>query len=151
MAVDGGPRGRAVAAPTRAEVLGVNDKRAARRSSSASLQRRAAEALMDAGVTLADPARIDVRGDARRAGATCAIDVGCVFEGDGRARRRRARSARTACCATCAIGAGTRDRCRSAHIDGADDRRRAAASARTRGCGPGASSPTRCTSATSSR
>jgi bifunctional UDP-N-acetylglucosamine pyrophosphorylase/glucosamine-1-phosphate N-acetyltransferase len=41
--------------------------------------RRAAE-LMDAGVRLADPARIDVRGELR-CGQDVEIDVGCVFEG----------------------------------------------------------------------
>jgi len=44
------------------------------------LQRRIAETLMEGGVRLADPARIDVRGE-----LVCAedveIDVGCVFEG----------------------------------------------------------------------
>ncbi len=43
-------------------------------------QRDIARQLMDSGVTLADPARLDVRGE-----LTCAedvfIDVGCVFEG----------------------------------------------------------------------
>jgi len=43
-------------------------------------QRRTAQALMDAGVTLADPARIDVRGELV-AGADVSIDVGCIFEG----------------------------------------------------------------------
>jgi bifunctional UDP-N-acetylglucosamine pyrophosphorylase/glucosamine-1-phosphate N-acetyltransferase len=43
-------------------------------------QRRAAQALMDAGVTLADPARIDIRGEVV-AGSDVSIDVGCVFEG----------------------------------------------------------------------
>ena len=43
-------------------------------------QRNIAEALMEAGVTLADPARIDVRGELHCA-ADVFIDVGCVFEG----------------------------------------------------------------------
>jgi len=43
-------------------------------------QRRTAQALMEAGVRLADPARIDVRGRLE-AGADVFIDVGCVFEG----------------------------------------------------------------------
>jgi bifunctional UDP-N-acetylglucosamine pyrophosphorylase/glucosamine-1-phosphate N-acetyltransferase len=43
-------------------------------------QRNVAEALMTAGVTLADPARIDVRGELL-CGRDVAIDVNCVFEG----------------------------------------------------------------------
>ncbi len=62
------------------ETLGVNS-----RAQLAGLerihQRETALALMEAGVTLADPARIDVRG-ALTAGRDCAIDVNCVFEGE---------------------------------------------------------------------
>ena len=43
-------------------------------------QRSQADALLDAGVTLADPDRIDVRGTLA-CGADVTIDVGCVFEG----------------------------------------------------------------------
>ena len=43
-------------------------------------QRNVAEGLMTAGVTLADPARIDVRGELQ-CGRDVAIDVNCVFEG----------------------------------------------------------------------
>ena len=43
-------------------------------------QRAQADALLDAGVTLADPDRIDVRG-ALTCGSDVLIDVGCVFEG----------------------------------------------------------------------
>ena len=43
-------------------------------------QRNVAEGLMTAGVTLADPARIDVRGELL-CGRDVAIDVNCVFEG----------------------------------------------------------------------
>ena len=43
-------------------------------------QRNVAEALMEAGVTLADPARIDVRGELV-CGRDVSIDVNCVFEG----------------------------------------------------------------------
>jgi bifunctional UDP-N-acetylglucosamine pyrophosphorylase/glucosamine-1-phosphate N-acetyltransferase len=61
------------------EVLGVNS-----RDQLAFLervwQRNHAQRLMAAGVTLADPARIDVRG-ALDCGTDVAIDVGCVFEG----------------------------------------------------------------------
>jgi bifunctional UDP-N-acetylglucosamine pyrophosphorylase/glucosamine-1-phosphate N-acetyltransferase len=44
-------------------------------------QRTAAERLLDEGVTLADPARIDIRGNLR-CGRDVSIDVGCVFEGE---------------------------------------------------------------------
>lgn len=61
------------------EVAGVNSKREL-----ATLERRyqkqAAERLLDEGVTLADPARIDVRG-ALQCGRDVSIDVNCVFEG----------------------------------------------------------------------
>jgi bifunctional UDP-N-acetylglucosamine pyrophosphorylase / glucosamine-1-phosphate N-acetyltransferase len=43
-------------------------------------QRNVAHALLEAGVTLADPARIDVRGTLE-CGADVSIDVNCVFEG----------------------------------------------------------------------
>jgi bifunctional UDP-N-acetylglucosamine pyrophosphorylase/glucosamine-1-phosphate N-acetyltransferase len=43
-------------------------------------QRNIANALLEQGVTLADPARIDVRGELR-CGRDVTIDVGCVFEG----------------------------------------------------------------------
>jgi len=61
------------------EVLGVNSPlqlaELERR-----LQRRLAEAQMEAGVRLADPARFDVRGTLS-CGEDVEIDVGCVFEG----------------------------------------------------------------------
>jgi bifunctional UDP-N-acetylglucosamine pyrophosphorylase / glucosamine-1-phosphate N-acetyltransferase len=43
-------------------------------------QRRQADALMEAGVRLADPARIDIRGTLT-CGSDVEIDIGCVFEG----------------------------------------------------------------------
>jgi bifunctional UDP-N-acetylglucosamine pyrophosphorylase/glucosamine-1-phosphate N-acetyltransferase len=43
-------------------------------------QREVAERLLEQGVTLADPARLDVRGELR-CGADVAIDINCVFEG----------------------------------------------------------------------
>jgi len=62
------------------EVDGVNS-----RSQLARLERlhqeQMAEALMDAGVTLADPSRIDIRGNLQT-GRDVTIDVNCVFEGD---------------------------------------------------------------------
>jgi bifunctional UDP-N-acetylglucosamine pyrophosphorylase / glucosamine-1-phosphate N-acetyltransferase len=44
-------------------------------------QRNVADTLMESGVMLADPARIDVRGTLR-CGTDVSIDVNCVFEGD---------------------------------------------------------------------
>ena len=43
-------------------------------------QRRQADALLEAGVRLADPARFDLRGTLRT-GQDVEIDVGCIFEG----------------------------------------------------------------------
>jgi len=68
-----------VAAGSAWEVLGVNS-----RAQLAELerlhQRNVAGALLERGVTLADPARIDVRGTLE-CGRDVAIDVNCVFEG----------------------------------------------------------------------
>ncbi|MDH3450981.1 MAG: bifunctional UDP-N-acetylglucosamine diphosphorylase/glucosamine-1-phosphate N-acetyltransferase GlmU [Gammaproteobacteria bacterium] len=61
------------------EVLGVNS-RAQLAHMERIYQRRVAQALMDGGATLADPARLDVRGELRT-GVDVFIDVGCVFEG----------------------------------------------------------------------
>ena len=62
------------------ETLGVNSK-----TQLAELerqhQRNLAHALTEAGVTLADPARIDIRGTLA-CGRDVSIDVGCVFEGN---------------------------------------------------------------------
>jgi bifunctional UDP-N-acetylglucosamine pyrophosphorylase/glucosamine-1-phosphate N-acetyltransferase len=61
------------------EITGVNNKAQLAQLERA-YQRARAEALMEQGVTLIDPARIEVRGE-----LACApdvqIDVGCVFEG----------------------------------------------------------------------
>ena len=61
------------------ETLGVNTMRELAQLERL-YQRSQADALLDAGVTLADPDRIDIRG-ALACGADVAIDVGCVFEG----------------------------------------------------------------------
>jgi bifunctional UDP-N-acetylglucosamine pyrophosphorylase/glucosamine-1-phosphate N-acetyltransferase len=62
------------------ETLGVNSK-----SQLAELerihQRTVADTLLEAGVGLADPSRIDVRGRLV-AGRDCFVDVNCVFEGE---------------------------------------------------------------------
>ena len=64
------------------ETVGVND-RAQLAGLERQFQRNQADALMQAGVLLADPARIDVRGSLV-CGRDVSIDVGCVFEGDVR-------------------------------------------------------------------
>jgi len=60
--------------------LGVND-RAQLAAVERIVQRRRADALMIAGTTLADPDRIDIRGNLG-SGRDVSIDVGCVFEGE---------------------------------------------------------------------
>lgn len=61
------------------EVLGVNSP-AQLAQLERRVQQRQAQALMAAGVRLADPARIDIRGELQ-CGADVEIDVNCVFEG----------------------------------------------------------------------
>jgi bifunctional UDP-N-acetylglucosamine pyrophosphorylase/glucosamine-1-phosphate N-acetyltransferase len=61
------------------DVLGVNSP-AQLADLERRLQRRHADALMEAGVRLADPARFDLRGSLA-CGRDVEIDVGCVFEG----------------------------------------------------------------------
>jgi bifunctional UDP-N-acetylglucosamine pyrophosphorylase/glucosamine-1-phosphate N-acetyltransferase len=62
------------------ETLGVNSK-AQLAELERTFQRGVAAALMQDGVTLADPARIDVRGSLA-CGRDVSIDVNCVFEGE---------------------------------------------------------------------
>ena len=64
------------------ETLGVNSK-AQLAELERVVQQERARALLEAGVTLADPARLDLRGELT-AGRDVAIDVGCVFEGQVR-------------------------------------------------------------------
>lgn len=70
----------AVPAATSIEALGVND-RAQLAMLERHFQRRQAETLMTAGVTLIDPDRLDTRGIVT-AGEDCLIDVGVVLEGE---------------------------------------------------------------------
>ena len=78
-AVDDGVPVVAVKVEDATEVAGVNSKRELAALERA-VQREWARRLMDAGVTLADPARIDVRGTLE-CGRDVSIDVNCVFEG----------------------------------------------------------------------
>ena len=79
MAVKDGVPIRTTQADAEFETVGVNS-----RDQLAALERihqlNIANQLMDAGVALADPARIDVRGTLE-CGNDVSIDVGCVFEG----------------------------------------------------------------------
>ena len=79
MAVAEGMAVEAALAPTVAEVLGIND-RAQLAGLETTLRGRIAADLMAAGVTLVDPARVDVRGRLS-CGRDVHIDVNAVFEG----------------------------------------------------------------------
>ena len=80
LAVRDGFKVEAVIAPTVAEVLGVND-RLQLAELEAEYRRLRARELLEAGVMLADPARIDVRGKVV-CGRDVAIDVNVVLEGE---------------------------------------------------------------------
>jgi bifunctional UDP-N-acetylglucosamine pyrophosphorylase/glucosamine-1-phosphate N-acetyltransferase len=68
-----------LAAPTVPEVLGINDK-AQLAEVEAELRRLRARALLAAGVTIADPSRIDIRGQVVT-GRDVSIDINVVLEG----------------------------------------------------------------------
>lgn len=80
MAVTDGVKVSSVGAPNISDVFGVNSK-----SDLARLERmaqaRMADKLMEQGVSLIDPARLDVRGSLR-CGRDVSVDVNCVFEGE---------------------------------------------------------------------
>jgi len=80
MAAKQGCRVAAVVAPTETEVLGVNDK-VQLAELEAALRKERAAALMVAGATVADPARIDIRGNVT-VGKDVFIDVNAVFIGN---------------------------------------------------------------------
>jgi bifunctional UDP-N-acetylglucosamine pyrophosphorylase/glucosamine-1-phosphate N-acetyltransferase len=69
----------AVVAATAAEVLGVNDKLQLAEAEAANRRGRAAD-LMRAGVTVIDPARLDVRGEVS-CGRDVTLDVNVILEG----------------------------------------------------------------------
>ncbi|HDR9505183.1 UDP-N-acetylglucosamine diphosphorylase/glucosamine-1-phosphate N-acetyltransferase [Burkholderia cepacia] len=98
------------------ETLGVNSK-----AQLAELerihQRTVADALLVDGVTLADPARIDVRGTLR-CGRDVSIDVNCVFEGNVTLADNVTIGANCVI-RNASVGAGTRIDAFS-HIDGAE-------------------------------
>jgi bifunctional UDP-N-acetylglucosamine pyrophosphorylase / glucosamine-1-phosphate N-acetyltransferase len=78
-AVQSGDRVDAIAATHASEVMGVNDKIQLAEVEAAHRRERA-EALMLAGATLADPARIDIRGDVE-VGRDVFIDVNVILTG----------------------------------------------------------------------
>jgi len=82
LAVGDGLPVEAVIAGNPLEVAGINDRAQLARLERA-WQRRAADRLMRAGVTLADPARFDLRGILRH-GRDVVIDVNVIIEGDVR-------------------------------------------------------------------
>ncbi len=71
---------KALACRNSYEVFGVND-RLQQAELERYYQKSKAQQLMQAGLTLADPARFDCRGSLT-AGADCFIDINCLFEGD---------------------------------------------------------------------
>jgi bifunctional UDP-N-acetylglucosamine pyrophosphorylase / glucosamine-1-phosphate N-acetyltransferase len=75
MAAKQGQRVAAVIAPTETEVLGVNDK-VQLAELEAALRKERATKLMQEGATLADPSRVDIRGE-----VTVGKDVNVVFVG----------------------------------------------------------------------
>jgi bifunctional UDP-N-acetylglucosamine pyrophosphorylase/glucosamine-1-phosphate N-acetyltransferase len=79
LAVGDGAPVEAVKVEDRWEVAGVNSKQELANLERLAQSREAAR-LLEAGVTLADPARIDVRG-ALECGRDVSVDVNCVFEG----------------------------------------------------------------------
>jgi bifunctional UDP-N-acetylglucosamine pyrophosphorylase / glucosamine-1-phosphate N-acetyltransferase len=79
LAVRDGRRVEAVPAPTAAEVLGVND-RLQLAELEAEFRRARVRALLQDGVTVADPARLDVRGEIA-CGRDVQLDVNVVLEG----------------------------------------------------------------------
>ncbi len=80
MAVREGFKVNAVIAPTEAEVLGVNDKVQLAQLEGALRMEQATKLMLD-GVTLADPARLDIRGNVKT-GRDVFIDVNVVMVGN---------------------------------------------------------------------
>jgi len=79
MAVQDGVVVHGVKTDRRVEVMGINDKKQLAEAERA-LQLRLVNKLLEEGVTFADPARVDIRGELR-CGQDVFIDVNVVFEG----------------------------------------------------------------------
>jgi len=80
MAVSDGVVVHGVKADNQAEVMGINDKKQLAEAERA-LQSRLVENLQADGVTFADPARVDIRGELT-CGKDVFIDVNAIFEGN---------------------------------------------------------------------
>ncbi len=104
MAVKDGLRVEAVVSPSAAEVLGVNDKLQLAQLEAEHRRLRATE-LMVAGVTLADPARIDVRGSVEH-GRDVFLDANVLLEGTVRLGHR-VRIGPNVVLRDCEVGDGT--------------------------------------------
>jgi bifunctional UDP-N-acetylglucosamine pyrophosphorylase/glucosamine-1-phosphate N-acetyltransferase len=104
MAVKDGVEVDAVLAPSTAEVLGVNDKLQLAQVE-AEHRRIRAEALMLAGVTVIDPARLDIRGEVEH-GRDVQLDVNVILEGRVRLGDR-VHVGPNVLIRDCEIGAGT--------------------------------------------
>lgn len=80
LAVKDGVEIKAVSPGSEEEVMGINDRRQLAHLER-HYQRQQAEALMRSGATLADPDRLDIRGNLQ-AGIDVFIDCNAIFEGD---------------------------------------------------------------------
>ncbi len=80
MAVADGVAVHGVKTNDQVEIMGINDKKQLAEAERA-LQQKRADELMEQGVTLADPARVDIRGNLA-CGKDVFIDVNVVFEGE---------------------------------------------------------------------
>jgi bifunctional UDP-N-acetylglucosamine pyrophosphorylase / glucosamine-1-phosphate N-acetyltransferase len=80
MAVADGVRVHGISAPEQEEAMGINDRKQLAEAERV-WQRRQVEALMNEGVSFADPSRVDIRGTLR-CGTDVFIDVNAVFEGE---------------------------------------------------------------------
>jgi bifunctional UDP-N-acetylglucosamine pyrophosphorylase/glucosamine-1-phosphate N-acetyltransferase len=79
MAVSDGVVVRGIKADNQAEIMGINDKKQLGEAERA-LQERLVAELQASGVTFADPARVDIRGELH-CGKDVFIDVNAIFEG----------------------------------------------------------------------
>ena len=80
MAVEDGVTVLGISAESQVEVMGINDKKQLAEAERA-LQARRVEKLLEQGVSIADPARVDIRGELQ-CGKDVFIDVNVVFEGN---------------------------------------------------------------------
>jgi len=80
MAYDEGCTVGTISAESEMEVFGVNDKKGLAKAEQAVRENKAAE-LLEAGVTLADPSRVDIRGTLT-CGRDVYIDIDTIFVGD---------------------------------------------------------------------